>query len=141
MNNELGRTQSPYRGILVPIILLIFVPTIMTLLFRYLFNSFQTDFSEDLNLWTSIFFGYLIGSIYALQLVFSGIFRESFGAVIKRVVHFFGNLGISFKVAFLLYKEELKTDGAAFWIIFPFMAAVFSVTIVSLIKAIELMNM
>ena len=53
-----------------------------------------------------------------IRVASSFILKKCFRAVVKRVVGFFGNLTISFKFAFKMYIDDLREDGAVFWIYF-----------------------
>lgn len=119
MQPDDGRKKSPYKGVILIMVLLAIVPFILTILFSYVINKFQYKYPKELNNASAIVFGCTCGLLFHLICIFTGLFKGTLKVVVSRIFNFFDNLKISFKVAKLLYIEDLKTNGAIFWFLFP----------------------
>lgn len=138
MNDSIKK--SPYKGILITCFFLIAVPLGLFFLFKTAIFAYQKKFSDDINLYTSLFLGFGTGFLFQMCCVLCGLFRGSFKVVIKRVFGFFSNLSISFGFASKTYLDDLKEDGAVFWIILIIVASTFAVTIYGLLGFMECYN-
>lgn len=110
--------RSPYRGILFTIIMLVGVPVGVFTLLYVAVMKWSSYSNYYLNFYTAQALGFGCGFLFQLSCILCGLLKKCFRAVVKRVVGFFGNLTISFKFAFKMYIDDLREDGAVFWIYF-----------------------
>lgn len=108
--------KSPYKGLWIFIIMMILPSVALTFVLFAAINLFQARFGFDLNFATAKALGCGMGTLYHICCWLYGAFKEDFEAVKIRWKEFFFNLGISPRLAFKWYFEDLKVLGAAFWI-------------------------
>lgn len=135
MNEE--KNVSPYRGVILSTIILIVVPILFYILFDFVLKECQTKFSEEMNHYTAIFFGFLCGFLFQMTCVITGLLTKSFLVVINRVKSFFEDLRISFKMAIKFYWHDIKENGIVFWIHFIVILFTLIMTIYGLNNAIQ----
>ena len=97
--------------------LLLLVPLCSFLFFRFIFGVVNIN-----NVWRPSDEALLISAIFSsglclVTIVYDGL-TMAFLAIVRRVSEFIGDLfrGISLKNAAAWYKENLRNDGATFWI-------------------------
>lgn len=137
---EFNSSKSPYHGLWIALLILMVFPIVMSFIFYLVIDKWQFRETDTLNIWTGIFFGYLCGSAYLTITIICGLYKGSFKNMILRVVHFIKNWKTSFKLAWILYKDEVREQGLVFWVIFPFMSYIYGVTIYSLLKVLALID-
>lgn len=135
----INSSKSPYRGLWIALLILIIIPVLMSLLLFLAIDKWQYKQPFEVNFWTGVFFGFLIGSCFQTITIIVGLYKGSFKNMIMRVVHFIGNARTSFKLAWMIYKDEVAEQGLVFWVIFPVMSGIYGITIFSLIKVINLL--
>ncbi len=111
-----GKNRSPYRGFIVACVFLILISLA---LFAFIYSQivkYDRTMTSDMQLYSSLMFAFGAAVLFDLScMLVGGALKEDFKAIIKRVSHFFSNVFVSPKIAFMCYKSELKEDGAAFW--------------------------
>lgn len=112
-----GKNKSPYYGVWQTCLLLIIVPIALFAGIYFIFEKYQ-NYSKIINCYGAMGIGFGVGSLFHISCIIAGLFKGLFSIVINRIAEFFSNLSISFKFAFKLYIEDLKTNGMVFWIYF-----------------------
>lgn len=130
--------KSPYKGIVISCIVLLAVPVSLYFLFKCVIMNAQYTYGYEMNKYTSMFLGFGSGFLFQFSCVIGGLFRGSLNVVIKRIVHFFENLTISFKFACKMYHDEFIEDGAVFWILLLVIGSTLFTSIYGLINFIIL---
>lgn len=115
--------RSPYRGILFTLIILIGVPVGLYFFLKVILTANVSSAQYEINKYTAQALGFGCGFLFHISCIICGLFKPSFRAVSKRVVNFFSNLTVSFKFAITMYFDDLKEDGAVFWIYFTIIVA------------------
>lgn len=133
-----GKNQSPYKGLTWSLFFMIIVPVSLYFLVFGAAKAIATKMStQECNL-IGLIFGFGCGFLFHLSLIISGLLTDSFKAVCARIGHFFENLKVSRKFAFKYYWFELKDTGFVFWFYFITIVVVLLVTILSILKYIQL---
>ena len=114
---HVGKEKSPYHGVLLSSLLLISVPLLLFLLFKYVIMKYQR-FEEDFNTYSAMVIGFGVGFIFQFSCVYAGLTKGTLSVVIRRVANFFDDLSISIKYAFKCYIDDIKENGIVFWIYF-----------------------
>ena len=109
-----GKDVSPHKGLVGTCIILILFPLAIYAIFYSAINHFQ-NLSEELNQYAAIGLGCGVGVLFHISCIIAGLFKGSFGVVVRRLGSFFVNWTISFKVAVKCYVEDLINEGFAFW--------------------------
>ena len=108
------KNVSPYKGLIGTCIILILFPTIVCVIFYNAIIHFH-NLSEELIRHATIGLGCGVSILFHFSCIIAGLFKTTFSIVVKRILSFFLNLTISFKVALQCYKEDLINEGIAFW--------------------------
>lgn len=134
MNDGLSTNTSPYKGIIISGFITYVIPIIFSAIFCKVIgvDFYSKTFMNDLTV--VLFFGYLVGSCACIIFILCGVTNHSMTLMIKRVVHFIKNAKTSWKLAWLLYKDEVAEQGLVFWIWFVIMGHQFVICIVCGIK-------
>jgi len=128
--------KSPYKGVIIMSIIMIIIPIFLCFLFEGVISDQQGRYGEEVNKNTALFLGCGAGLIFQLSCALCGAFKGMLKVVIKRIVGFFSNLSISFRVAIITYWDDLKEDGAAFWIFFIIIVVTLSICLKGLFNCL-----
>ena len=131
--------KGPYHGTILICILLIIVPIIFTLFFRYFINIWE-KFPQELNDISSVILGFGIGCLFDLSYFVLGVLKKNIMDIKKRIKEFISDAKISLKLAFEGYWTNILEDGIAFWIYFAIIAITFKIEIKSIIQCIEMLE-
>ncbi len=131
--------KSPYHGVPIIAVILCVPSVLLTLIFYGVLMEFQGRYGAELNSASARVVGCGLGVIFHLSCWLMGSFRDSARVVKNRLKEFFSDLSVSFSLAVKWYWEDVKTNGAAYWIFFAIIVANLVVTIVSLADAIALL--
>ena len=119
------KRKSPYHGIWIVCIFMIAIPVGLYFLFRVAFVNSHAHQTFELNEAVARAIAFGVGLLFHLSLVIAGVFENSLGVVINRIVDFFENCKISFKLACSCYVDHVKEYGLVFWILLSIMVADF----------------
>ncbi len=108
--------KSPYHGMWVIASLLVAVPAAIFGIIFTVCNSEVIGRGGEEALSTAAFFSGLIGVLFDLMLLISGVFAPSFQVTKTRLKDFFADLSIGPKLAFKFYFSSMATDGVVFLI-------------------------
>ena len=92
---ELGKKKKPYRGMLIPFILMVAVPIPLYFLFYYVLNTVNN--TPQMAHYMALAFAGLAGVCFDLMCVICGLFSDLFEFLIIRI-----------KLVFYLYKPFEK---------------------------------
>ena len=111
--------KGPNAGLWVYPLLLCAVPVAMYFLFHLIITTMDPSGrfrAVDESLIVSALTGV---SVCFVSTVFSGVLLMSFIVVVRRVVTFFSDIfsGVPVKYAFEFYRDSIRYEGVAFWII------------------------
>lgn len=114
----IDRRFRPYAGIVLYYVTLIVVPIAFFFFFRYI-----VTIHNGAGLYRPVsdahFFSAIVGVGLCATSILTGALLRDFYVLVMRVIDFFADLrcGISAKEAFKWYKDDIKYEGAAFWIL------------------------
>ena len=129
---HVGKEKSPYHGVLLSSLLLISVPVLLFLLFKYVIMKYQ-DFEKDFNTYSAMVIGFGVGFIFQFSCVFAGLTKGTLSVVVRRVANLFDDLSISVKYAFKCYLADIKENGIVFWIYFIIVTSTIAASIIGTI--------
>ena len=112
MHNEYKR-QSPYRGFLVIMALLILPPVLCWGLVNSLLEEFST-WSEALDAATAKALGCGLGFLFHMICILCGALTDGWQALKYRIGEFIENLTIGVGYAFSSYWDDIRSDGVTF---------------------------
>ncbi len=114
-NPDFHRAKSPYDGVPVICAAMLLPPVCLYAVLRLLFRSWM-HYSLAIQKAECLAFAFGIGFIVTMLFVISGGLKKPFKVMVSRLKDFFGDIGISAKLAFSCYWDAVKTDGVVFWI-------------------------
>ena len=80
-----GKEHNMYHGIIIPFVfMIIIIPVILYFLFYFAVGSFK-QYDHDSLVWLSLFFAFLLTSLFDLSCILSGFINGMFTAFIQRV--------------------------------------------------------
>ncbi len=124
----INQKKSPYHGTVLTAAIMCLPSVFATWILYKVMSSVQPTTAIEIHISTAKFIGCGVGVLFHLSCLIAGVFKEPFGVVKKRVRNFFEYLTPVPSVAFKLYFDDLKTEGAEFWIYFAIFVANVSVT-------------
>ena len=110
------KNQSPYHGVFVAGAFMLVVPVVLFFLVKGAIAIWKPSMDPEEIIATAKTFGLGMGFLFHISLVFAGVIKEPFRAVVNRVANFFENLKFNFKLAWNCYVDEVRETGLAFWI-------------------------
>lgn len=114
----MDRRFRPYAGIWIYCLTLIVVPVLFYFFFHYIvtINNAAGLYRPT---YDAHFFSAVVGVGLCATSILTGALLRDFIIVVMRVSEFFADLrcGLSFREAFKWYKVDVKSEGAAFWIL------------------------
>lgn len=108
-----NKKYSPYHGCWVVFLLLIGVPLALYAVVAAAISFYQPQFAR-INPASARCIGCLLGSVYHMSCIISGLLRDPWRALCYRVKEFFENLPCGLPFAFRCYWEDMKSDGVLF---------------------------
>lgn len=117
--------KSPYHGLGIVCAILIGVPFIF---FWVFYGCFTLWGNKDgvLNVYGSIAFASMVGTLFHISLIITGLWKEPLQKIGTRISSFLEYYPIVKRKAFSVYLDDIKEDGIVFWIyLFIFLAILF----------------
>lgn len=108
--------KTPYQGLWIFLPVMVLPSVFITALLYFVIARWQPQFGFELNWATARAIGCGSGVLFHFSCWITGVFREDFEAVRKRLKEFFANIVVSVRLAFFCYWEDVKNLGLCLWI-------------------------
>ncbi len=117
-----NKRQSPYRGLLIMIVMLIIPPLACYGILSAALEQFS-PWGPKLDEITAQVIGAGLGVLFHLMVIVSGAITPAWYAVKYRIREFFENLIVGFGYACKSYWDDVRTDGITFTVFMIIMIA------------------
>ena len=116
-----GKKKSLYRGIWIPFVLMVAVPTILYFVFYFAIGTFST-LPHHIVVDVALGFAALVGTLFMISCWIAGFLSGFFSAWFKRIYMLFTNIKIFKGKAIRWYFEDfVRTGGIILWLFFLFL--------------------
>lgn len=134
-----GKNVNPFKHLWLSALILTIVPIGFFLLVFCVVHRYSREPIEGV-IYTSMCFGGAAGTLFHMSCIIGGLFKNELKVVVKRLGNLFSNLTYSRKMAFMIYKEDVKENGISFWVHSFVILAFLGFTIYGVINVIDYYN-